>query len=85
VQDESTEVLHSRVTELEDVLARCCRLHNQQRFEELGVLLKTVAEASAALGQMVGGSSAGMKGEVERAIRQSEGRRKVGCAFKKFF
>lgn len=85
VQDESTEVLHSRVTALEDVLARCCRLHNQQRFEELGVLLKTVAEASAALGQMVGGSSAGMKGEVERAIRQSEGRRKVSCTFRSFF
>jgi hypothetical protein len=85
VQDESTEVLHFRVTELEDVLARCCRLHNQQRFEELGVLLKTVAEASAALGQMVGGTSAGMKGEVERAIRQSEGRRKVNCAPNSFF
>lgn len=78
-QADDTLALNARVSELEDILARCCRLHNQERFGELGTLLATVAEASAALGKMVGASpEAGIGGELERALRQSQERSKVG-------
>ncbi|GAQ86287.1 Serine/threonine protein kinase [Klebsormidium nitens] len=75
---DDTLALNARVSELEDILGRCCRLHNQERFQELGALLKTVAEASAALGKMVGASpGVGIGGELERVLRRSQGRSKV--------